>query len=119
MGSAPILGNKSIARPFLCEGRPSLSLAHPRLYRPILDYTRDGQGAFLADSKTQDAVIRNLEIIGEAVKNISGDLKSVYPDIPWQRIAGMRDRMIHEYFGVNLQIVWERVEQDVPELSKR
>jgi uncharacterized protein with HEPN domain len=71
----------------------------------ILDYTRDGQGVFLADTKTQDAVIRNLEIIGEAVKNISGDLKSVYPDIPWQRIAGMRDRMIHEYFGVNLQIV--------------
>ena len=71
------------------------------------------------DSKTQDAVIRNLEIIGEAVKNISGDLKSVYPDIPWQRIAGMRDRMIHEYFGVNLQIVWERVEQDVPELKQK
>jgi uncharacterized protein with HEPN domain len=85
----------------------------------ILDYTRDGQGVFLADTKTQDAVIRNLEIIGEAVKNISGDLKSVYPDIPWQRIAGMRDRMIHEYFGVNLQIVWERVEQDVPELKQR
>ena len=55
----------------------------------ILDYTSGGQAAFLADSKTQDAVIRNLEIIGEAVKNISGDLKSVYPDIPWQRIAAI------------------------------
>jgi uncharacterized protein with HEPN domain len=85
----------------------------------ILDYTRDGKGAFLTDTKTQDAVIRNLEIIGEAVKNISADLKSVYPDIPWQRIAGMRDRVIHEYFGVNLEIVWERVEQDVPELKRR
>ena len=85
----------------------------------ILDYTKDGQEAFLGDSKTQDAVIRNLEIIGEAVKNISGDLKNAYPDIPWQRIAGMRDRMIHEYFGVNLQIVWERVEQDVPDLQQK
>ena len=85
----------------------------------ILDYTSGGQTAFLADSKTQDAVIRNLEIIGEAVKNISADLKSAHSEIPWQRIAGMRDRMIHEYFGVNLQIVWERVEQDVPELKQR
>ena len=49
----------------------------------ILDYTRDGRDAFLGDTKTQDAVIRNLEIIGEAVKNISGELKNVYPDIPW------------------------------------
>lgn len=85
----------------------------------ILDYTRDGRDAFLADTKTQDAVIRNLEIIGEAVKNISTELKNVYPDIPWQRIAGMRDRMIHEYFGVNLQIVWERVGQDVPDLKRK
>jgi uncharacterized protein with HEPN domain len=60
-----------------------------------------------------------LEIIGEAVKNVSEDLKKVYPDIPWQRIAGMRDRMIHEYFGVNLQIVWERVEEDVPDLKQK
>jgi uncharacterized protein with HEPN domain len=85
----------------------------------ILDYTKDGEGAFLADTKTQDAVIRNLEIIGEAVKNISGKLKHAYQDIPWQRIAGMRDRMIHEYFGVNLRIVWERVEQDVPDLKQK
>lgn len=83
----------------------------------ILDYTKAGPAAFLADTKTQDAVIRNLEVIGEAVKSISADLKSAYPDIPWQRIAGMRDRMIHEYFGVNLQIVWERVEKDVPDLK--
>ncbi|MGH8546280.1 MAG: HepT-like ribonuclease domain-containing protein [Gammaproteobacteria bacterium] len=85
----------------------------------ILDYTKEGRDAFLNDTKTQDAVIRNLEIIGEAVKNVSEDLKKVYPDIPWQRIAGMRDRMIHEYFGVNLQIVWERVEEDVPDLKQK
>jgi uncharacterized protein with HEPN domain len=85
----------------------------------ILSYTSGGHAAFLADTKTQDAVIRNLEIIGEAVKNISADLKTVYPEIPWQRIAGMRDRMIHEYFGVNIQIVWERVEQDIPQLKQQ
>ena len=86
--------------------------------RRIFSYTKDGKATFIADTKTQDAVIRNLEIIGEAVKNISAELKKAYPDIPWRRIAGMRDRMIHEYFGVNLEVVWERVERDVPELSQ-
>jgi uncharacterized protein with HEPN domain len=85
----------------------------------ILDYTSEGRDAFLADTKTQDAAIRNLEIIGEAVKNVSSELKNAHPSIPWQRIAGMRDRMIHEYFGVNLQIVWERVEQDIPDLKQK
>lgn len=71
----------------------------------IVDYTREGRDAFLNDPKTQDAVIRNLEIIGEAVKNVSEDLKKFYPDIPWPRIAGMRDRMIHEYFGLDGQSI--------------
>lgn len=61
--------------------------------------------AFLADTKTQDAVIRNLEIIGEATKNLPADLRAKYPGMPWKGMAGVRDRLIHHYFGVNLDIV--------------
>lgn len=85
----------------------------------ILDYTIDGKEAFFADTKTQDAVVRNLEIIGEAVKNVSAAFKASHLAIPWKQIAGMRDRMIHEYFGVNLKIVWDRVEQDIPDLKTK
>jgi uncharacterized protein with HEPN domain len=80
----------------------------------ILDYTRDGQDFFLADTKTQDAVIRNIEIIGEAAKNLSDALKGGHVDIPWKQIAGMRDTLIHRYFGVKLALVWEVVEKDLP-----
>lgn len=85
----------------------------------IRDYTADGKDAFFADSKTQDAVVRNLEVIGEAVKNVSVDLRTRHPDVPWRRIAGMRDKMIHEYFGVDLRLVWEVVERELPELGRR
>ena len=69
---------------------------------------------FIRDRKTCHAVIRCFEIIGEAVKNLPDEVKSLYPDIPWREIAGMRDKMIHEYFGVNLQIVWQTIEDDLP-----
>ena len=84
----------------------------------ILSYTAGGRDAFLANPQAQDAVIRNLEIIGEAVKHLSNDLRQQHPDIPWKRIAGMRDEMIHEYFGVDLTIVWNVVEQHVPALRQ-
>lgn len=61
---------------------------------------------FLEDTKTKDAVLRNLEVIGEAGKNISSNLKKKYPEISWKNMAGMRDKLIHNYFGVNLNIVW-------------
>lgn len=64
---------------------------------------------FLGDIKTQDAAIRALEILGEASKDISGDLKTRFSEIPWKRIAGQRDKLIHNYFGVNLDIVWETI----------
>lgn len=83
----------------------------------IVSYTRDGKSAFLEDTKTQDAVVRNLEIIGEATKNTSDTLKSKHLPIPWKRMAGMRDKMIHDYFGVNLDIVWDVVERDIPALK--
>ena len=84
----------------------------------ILSYTTDGRDAFLANPQAQDAVIRNLEIIGEAVKHLSPELRQQHPDIPWKRIAGMRDEMIHEYFGVDLTIVWNVVEQHLPALHQ-
>ncbi len=79
----------------------------------ILEYTSNGRDAFLADTKTQDAVIRNLEIIGEAVKNLSEIHKDLHLDVPWKRIAGMRDLLIHHYFGVKLETVWAVVEGEL------
>ena len=60
----------------------------------------------MTDRMRQDAVIRKLEIIGEAVKNVSGDTKQTRPEIPWKQIAGMRDRLTDDYFGVDLALVW-------------
>lgn len=71
---------------------------------------------FLEDIKTQDAVIRNIEIIGEATKNISEELRNKYPEIPWKGLAGMRDKLTHHYFGVNLDIVWNVVKEELPEI---
>ena len=83
----------------------------------IRSYTAAGQGPFMADTRTQDAVIRNLEIIGEAVKRLSENTRSRRPDIPWSRIAGMRDVLIHQYFGVKLETVWEVVAHHLSPLS--
>ena len=85
----------------------------------VEDYTTGGKDEFFNDRKTQDAVVRNLEIMGEAVKKLSEPLKRSYPTISWKRIAGMRDKMIHEYFGVNLNLVWDTVERDLPDLKQR
>lgn len=70
------------------------------------------------DIKTQDAVLRNLEIIGEAVKNISSEVRSEYADMEWKKISGMRDKIIHMYFGVNWDIVWDVIVNELPKLKK-
>lgn len=80
-------------------------------------YAQGGSDAFLADTRTQDAIMRNLEIIGEAVKSLSNELKAEYPDIPWRQISGMRDFLIHVYFGVNLNTVWQTVATDIGPLK--
>lgn len=95
-------------------------LAHVRdAINRILDYTAAGKGEFLDDAKTQDAVVRNLEILGEAAKNVSGELRQTHENVPWRRLAGMRDKLIHEYFGVNLDIVWQVVERELPTLKEQ
>ena len=78
-----------------------------------------GKEEFLGDSRTQDAVMRRLEIMGEAVKNIPSEFRDEYPKIPWKQIAGMRDVLIHEYFGVNLERVWKTLKTDLPELKQK
>jgi uncharacterized protein with HEPN domain len=84
----------------------------------IEEYTTDiNEEEFYENTFVQDAVIRRLEIIGEAVKNIPDDFRVKYPDIPWRQIAGMRDVLIHAYFGVNLRRVWKVIKEDIPELK--
>ena len=74
---------------------------------------------FSKNREKQYAVLRGLEIIGEASKNLSDELKAKCPDIDWKNIAGMRDKLIHAYFGVNLPLVWETVKNDLPQLKKQ
>jgi uncharacterized protein with HEPN domain len=69
--------------------------------------------------KKQYAVLRGLEIIGEATKNLSRELKTKHREIPWREIAGMRDKLIHEYFGVNLELVWVTIKNELPELKNQ
>lgn len=73
--------------------------------------------AFENDKKTMNAVIRSLEVIGEATKNIPEPIKKKYPSIPWKTMAGMRDKMIHEYFGVDIEILWVTATEDVPAIK--
>ena len=72
---------------------------------------------FLEDEKTQDAVIRNLEIVGEATKGISSQLRQENPGVPWKGMSEVRDRLIHGYFGVNLDIVWSIIRDELPTLE--
>ncbi len=106
-------------------------MSRPRVY---LDYVRDMLGSaekaiefmegmdleqFKADEKTVYAVLRALEVIGEAARKIPKDLQVKYADVPWREIAGTRDKLIHEYFGVNLPVVWRTVREDLPILTKQ
>ena len=71
------------------------------------------------DEKTIDAVVRNLTIIGEAAKNLFEVLGERYPDIPWYEINGMRNRVVHEYFGTNNKVLWDTIKEDIPKLKEQ
>jgi hypothetical protein len=85
----------------------------------ILAYTSAGRDVFFSDRMIQDAVVRNLEIIGEAVKGLSETTRQTHPGVPWKAIAGTRDRVIHGYFKVSLKIVWQIVEKELPMLRSQ
>lgn len=100
----------------------------PRLYledileciSAIEEYTRGiSRTEFFTKRLVQDAVLRRLELIGEAVKHVPKRLRDKYPDIPWRQIAGMRDILIHEYFGVTLENTWNVVQKDLPVLKAK
>jgi len=84
----------------------------------IEDYTRGGRDAFMGSPLVQDAVIRNFEVIGEAVKQIPDSLKLEHPEVPWRRIAGLRDVLIHQYMSVDLDAVWAIVDGELPEFRQ-
>lgn len=73
---------------------------------------------FLKDEEKQDAVIRKIEILGEATKKVNKTLREKYPQLPWRAMAGMRDKLIHDYFDVDVETVWETATVDIPSLEK-
>jgi uncharacterized protein with HEPN domain len=83
----------------------------------IESYIAVGREEFSAKSHWQDAVIRQLEIIGEAAKHLSEELRSQYPETPWRQFAGLRDVLIHNYMGVDIAAVWQITQKDLPPLK--
>ena len=87
--------------------------------RKIKTYTGGlSKTEFLQDEKTLDAVVRNLEVIGEAVKKLPEDLRAKHPALEWKKMAGLRDILIHEYFGLDAEIVWDIIQNKVPALDR-
>lgn len=85
----------------------------------IEGYTKLGKEDFFNTKLIQDGVIRNLEIIGEAAKNVSKKTRGSYTEIPWRKMSGLRDILIHDYFGVDLEVVWNVVENELPKLKEQ
>lgn len=86
----------------------------------IEEYTKGiTEEEFYKNKQIQDAVLRRLEVIGEAIKNIDDNFRNTYPDIPWRKIAGLRDVLSHEYFGVDMKRVWNVVKKDLTELKPK
>ena len=84
----------------------------------IETFTIDGKSAFYRDARTQDAVLHNLAVIGEAAKRVDAEFRARYPDIPWRSMAGLRDVLIHQYDRVRLDLVWTAVKDSLPVLKE-
>lgn len=84
----------------------------------IREYTVEGKNAFFSDPRTQDAVIRNFEVIGEAAKRIPDDYRKKHPTIPWRELSGFRDVLIHHYEGVSIAEVWQVIEAHLEPLRQ-
>jgi uncharacterized protein with HEPN domain len=98
---------------------PRVYLAHiMECIQKIERFTQGGKERFLEDELVQDAVLRNFEVIGEAAKRLDEVYRASHPDIPWRAIAGLRDVLIHQYEGVELERVWAIVEKDLPGLKQ-
>lgn len=85
----------------------------------IESYVAVGHDTFMAETHWQDAVIRQLEIIGEATKHLSNDLRSQHAEVPWRRVAGLRDVLIHDYMGIDVVAVWEITQREIPQLKQQ
>lgn len=83
----------------------------------IAQYTADGEAAFYADTKTHDAVLRNLQTLAESTQHLSGTLKQTRPNVDWRGIAAFRNVAVHGYLGIDLKQVWAIIERDLPELK--
>jgi uncharacterized protein with HEPN domain len=83
----------------------------------INEYVEVGYEEFMSQSSWQDAVIRQLEIVGEATKHISKELRELHGGVPWRRIAGLRDVLIHDYMGIDIDAVWQITQKEIPELE--
>lgn len=77
------------------------------------------EAQFLKDHKTQDAIIRQLEIIGEASRQLEESFKQEYPKLPWKHMVSMRNKLMHEYFGISIKIIWETIHTDLPPLKQK
>jgi uncharacterized protein with HEPN domain len=87
--------------------------------RRIISYTKDlSTQEFFKDSRTYDAVMRNIQIIGEAIKHLPAEVRKEYKNVDWKKAAGLRDIVVHEYFGVNRDIIWDVIKNKIPELEK-
>ena len=91
-----------------------MAAAMAKVERYIRGFDRS---VFLADEKTVDAVVRNLEVIGEAARLLPGEFKTENASVPWRQIAGLRNRIVHDYFGLDLEIIWEIVTVSIPQFS--